>query len=215
MWSFQVNLCILGRKSNRAAITAWQVHPCHGGSPHVHPASGHRGEHLAVNLWQDSGNKLLLKASAWCCRAGELGQWKRVLQRIESGVQHVLLHQETVHPGGWARRGAGLDHITLHYTDINNKEVTCCARFRRLRRPRGDGKLSTSSSKRCEPSSVLRRTSARTELCCRSPTCPISIKCLRGAECDHQMLLFYTSCNFSSVNKCFVWNKTSDEEILE
>ncbi len=40
-------LCTVGRKSNRAAVTARQVHPCHGGSPHVHPAPGHRGEFLA------------------------------------------------------------------------------------------------------------------------------------------------------------------------
>lgn len=55
----------VGRKSNRAAITAWQVHPCHGGSPYVHPASGHWGEHPVVHFY-DTNLETQAAAKGFC-----------------------------------------------------------------------------------------------------------------------------------------------------
>lgn len=144
-----------------------------------------------------------VKPSACCCCAGELGQWERVLQRLQQGVQHVLFHQEAIHSGGRARRGAGKNKcITSWPVALETKGWrwrSWHARCRRARGRRGDGKSSTSSSRLSESFSVLRRASARTAPCCRSPTCPTSTKCSRGAKCERlkkKKKINQTCCSF-------------------
>lgn len=183
MWRWR---CTLGREPHRAAITDRQVHPRHGGSPHVHPASGHRGEHLVVGLWHNPGMQTAAKGFflVLLCR------WTGTMRRSASETSAGSAACST--PSGsstsWrprperSRSGGASRSYERQSADVTS--VTCCVRFRRLKRPCGDGKSSTSSSKLSEPSSVLPRASARTAPCCRSPTSPTSIKCLRGAKRD-------------------------------